>query len=46
MKADGSDPHVVEPLHYQTTIDGSRAPVLTAAVRSGNIKAILGGPFR
>jgi Tol biopolymer transport system component len=28
MKADGSDPHVVEPLHYQTTIDGSRAPFL------------------
>ena len=24
MRADGSDPHVVEPLHYQTTIDGSR----------------------
>jgi len=28
MRADGSDPHVVEPLHYQTTIDGSRAPFL------------------
>jgi TolB protein len=28
MKADGSDPHVIEPLHYQTTIDGSRAPFL------------------
>ncbi len=26
MNIDGSDPHVVEPLHYQTTIDGSRAP--------------------
>jgi hypothetical protein len=26
MAADGSDPHVIEPLHYQTTIDGSRAP--------------------
>ncbi len=22
----GSDPNVIEPLHYQTTIDGSRAP--------------------
>jgi TolB protein len=28
MRADGSAPHVVEPLHYQTTIDGSRAPFL------------------
>ena len=28
MGADGSDPHVVEVLHYQTTIDGSRAPFL------------------
>jgi TolB protein len=28
MRIDGSDPHVVEPLHYQTTIDGSRAPYL------------------
>jgi TolB protein len=26
MGSDGSDPHVLEPLHYQTTIDGSRAP--------------------
>jgi TolB protein len=26
MGADGSDPHVIESLHYQTTIDGSRAP--------------------
>jgi TolB protein len=26
MGADGSQPHVLEPLHYQTTIDGSRAP--------------------
>jgi TolB protein len=26
MGVDGSHPHVVEPLHYQTTIDGSRAP--------------------
>jgi TolB protein len=26
MGIDGSDPHVIEPLHYQTTIDGSRAP--------------------
>src|SRR5262249_9780197 len=26
MGADGSDPHVIEALHYQTTIDGSRAP--------------------
>jgi TolB protein len=26
MAADGSNPHVIEPLHYQTTIDGSRAP--------------------
>jgi TolB protein len=26
MGADGSDPHVIEPLHYQITIDGSRAP--------------------
>jgi TolB protein len=26
MGFDGSDPHVIEPLHYQTTIDGSRAP--------------------
>jgi TolB protein len=26
MGIDGSDPHVVEALHYQTTIDGSRAP--------------------
>jgi TolB protein len=23
---DGSKPHVIEPLHFQTTIDGSRAP--------------------
>jgi TolB protein len=28
MRADGTDPHVVEALHYQTTIDGSRAPFL------------------
>lgn len=28
MKADGSDPRVIEPLHFQTTIDGSRAPFL------------------
>jgi TolB protein len=26
MGIDGSDPHVIEALHYQTTIDGSRAP--------------------
>jgi TolB protein len=26
MALDGSNPHVIEPLHYQTTIDGSRAP--------------------
>jgi TolB protein len=26
MGLDGSNPHVLEPLHYQTTIDGSRAP--------------------
>jgi TolB protein len=26
MGADGSNPHVIEVLHYQTTIDGSRAP--------------------
>jgi TolB protein len=26
MRSDGSDPHVIEPLRYQTTIDGSRAP--------------------
>jgi TolB protein len=26
MSFDGINPHVVEPLHYQTTIDGSRAP--------------------
>jgi TolB protein len=29
MGADGSNPHVIEPLHFQTTIDGSRAPFLT-----------------
>jgi TolB protein len=26
MGIDGTNPHVIEPLHYQTTIDGSRAP--------------------
>jgi TolB protein len=26
MGWDGSNPHAIEPLHYQTTIDGSRAP--------------------
>jgi TolB protein len=26
MGIEGSDPHVVEPAHYHTTIDGSRAP--------------------
>jgi len=26
MRFDGSNPHVIEVLHYQTTIDGSRAP--------------------
>jgi TolB protein len=26
MCIDGSNPHVIEPCHYQTTIDGSRAP--------------------
>jgi TolB protein len=26
MGRDGSNPHVIEALHYQTTIDGSRAP--------------------
>ncbi|QEH32051.1 translocation protein TolB [Aquisphaera giovannonii] len=28
MKSDGSEPHLIEVLHYQTTIDGSRAPFL------------------
>jgi dipeptidyl aminopeptidase/acylaminoacyl peptidase len=28
IAADGSNPHVIEPLHYKTTIDGSRAPFL------------------
>ncbi len=28
MRANGSQPRVIEPLHYQTTIDGSRAPFL------------------
>lgn len=27
MGIDGSNPRVVEPVHYQTTIDGSRAPL-------------------
>ena len=27
MGSDGSNPHVIEPLHYQITIDGSRAPI-------------------
>jgi|SRR5579871_2086692 len=26
MGFDGSNPHIIEPLHYQTTIDGSRVP--------------------
>ncbi len=26
MGIDGSNPRIIEPLHYQTTIDGSRAP--------------------
>ncbi len=26
MGSDGANPHVIEALHYQTTIDGSRAP--------------------
>ncbi len=26
MSIDGSNPRLIEPLHYQTTIDGSRAP--------------------
>jgi hypothetical protein len=26
MGSDGSRPHILEPLHYQITIDGSRAP--------------------
>jgi hypothetical protein len=26
MGFDGSNPHVIEVLHYQTMIDGSRAP--------------------
>jgi len=26
MGRDGSNPHVIESLHYQTTIDGSRVP--------------------
>ena len=26
MGIDGTNPHVIEPLHFQTTIDGSRAP--------------------
>jgi hypothetical protein len=26
MAADGANPHIIEALHYQTTIDGSRAP--------------------
>jgi Tol biopolymer transport system component len=29
MGRDGSNPHVIEALHYQTTIDGSRAPLET-----------------
>ncbi len=28
MEIDGANPHVIEPLHYQTTIDGSPAPFL------------------
>jgi TolB protein len=33
MSIDGTNPHVIEPLHYQVTIDGSRAawaPILVA----------------
>ena len=26
MGIDGANPRLIEPLHYQTTIDGSRAP--------------------
>ena len=26
MGIDGVDPHIIEPLHFQTTIDGSRSP--------------------
>ena len=35
MGADGSNPHVLEPLHYQTTIDGSRAPWRPKLSRAG-----------
>ncbi len=27
MGSDGSNPHAIEPLHYQITIDGSRASI-------------------
>jgi len=33
MRADGANPHVIELLHYQTTIDGSRAPFLNVALK-------------
>jgi hypothetical protein len=28
MGIDGSNPHAVEIMHYHTTIDGSRAPMM------------------
>ncbi|HTU93637.1 MAG TPA: hypothetical protein VMF69_26385 [Gemmataceae bacterium] len=36
MGMDGSNPHVIEPCHYQTTIDGSRAPWQPRPTREGN----------
>ncbi len=35
MGVDGSNPHVLEPLHYQITIDGSRAPWRPNVPRDG-----------
>jgi Tol biopolymer transport system component len=35
MGVDGSHPHVLEPPHYQTTIDGSRAPWRPNVPRAG-----------
>ncbi len=44
MGADGGNPHVIEALHYQTTIDGSRAPWRPTSSAAGRRAARLFDP--
>jgi TolB protein len=46
MGFDGSNPHVIESLHYQTTIDGSRAPWRTKRAAEPRSAAALDGTVK